>query len=179
VNAKRPKVQSSGRKKTKKSTKEDEDLDTINLLTGAGYAQDPARNITCLVSNCQWLFTRQYDLTLHLQSAHNLSISEIEASTEARLSELDTYDPNDRNTLEDMYDQADLEWDMQRTATATATATVDDEATPFWIGAEDEEDRDLGAGDAWEREQEEMRRLCDSELEEEWDGVLDPELRSI
>lgn len=172
MNAKRPRSQGSRKKKGKKtSSYEDDDLDAINLLTGAGYAQDPTRNIPCLVPNCQWLFTRHYDLTLHLQSAHNLSASEIETGAESRLSETEQYDPNDRSTLEAMYDQADLEWDMQRTAAAG------DEATPFWIGAGDEEDHDLGAADAWSREQEEMRRLCDRGGE--WDGVLDPELRGM
>lgn len=176
VNAKRPKSQSSSKKKGKKSQIEDGDLDAINLLTGVSYDQDPTRNIPCLVPNCEWLFTRRYDLTLHLQSAHNLPTSEISAHASSYVSELpsgaDQYDPNNRDALEAMYDQADLEWDMQRTATAAAA----DEVTPFWIGAEDEDDR-VGAADAWSREQEEMKRLCDQEGE--WEGVLDPELRGM
>lgn len=172
MNAKRPKSQISS-KKGKKAQNEDDDLDAINLLTGVSYAQDPTRNIPCLIPNCQWLFTRHYDLTLHLQSAHNLSASEIAASAETSRSETDQYDPNDRNTLEDMYDQANLEWDMRRTATATADG---DDNVPFWIGAGDEDDP-VGAADAWSRDEEEMRRLCDRDGG--WDGVLDPELRGI
>lgn len=64
---------------------------------------------------------------------------------------------------------------MQRAATAAATG--DDEATPFWIGAGDEDDSVEEARDVWEREQEEMRRLCDGEGK--WNGVLDPELRGM
>jgi hypothetical protein len=182
LNAKRPKSQSSGKKKGKKTpSHKDDDMDAINLLTGAGYAQDPTRNIPCLIPTCQWLFTRHYDLNLHLQSLHNLSTSEIESSAELHLSEIDSYDPNDRSTLEAMYDQADLEWDMQRTATAAAAATTtissSEEATPFWVGARDDDDLVEEASDVWEREQEEMRMLCDREGE--WDGVLDPELRGM
>jgi hypothetical protein len=81
-------------------------------------------------------------------------------------------DPNDRKSLEAMYDQADLEWDMHHTAT-----TSSQEASPFWVGARDEDELSGEARDIWEQEQEEMRTLCDREGE--WDGLLDPELMGM
>jgi general transcription factor IIIA len=173
LNAKRPKSETSRKKDKKTSSNQRDDTDVINLLTGAGYTQDPTRNIPCLIPACQYLFTRHYDLDLHLKSAHNLSTFEVESSTAVpHLPDPSLDDPNDRKSLEAMYDQADLEWDMHHTAT-----TSSQEASPFWVGARDEDELSGEARDIWEQEQEEMRTLCDREGE--WDGLLDPELMGM
>jgi hypothetical protein len=164
VNAKKIKGHNSTGKKVKKG----DNLNAINLLTGAGYGKDDNRNIPCLVDDCPYLFIRKYDLEVHLQSKHGVSSSDIENGAGGLLSESQVYgEPNDRSTLDDMYDQAGLEWEMQRTA-------MDDNA-PFWIGGGDEDDP--GAVDSWSREEEEMRRLIDPNMD--FDRFVDPLLRDL
>lgn len=42
-------------------------------LTGAGYKTDSGRDISCLMSNCDFRFSRKHDLEAHLKSYHGLS----------------------------------------------------------------------------------------------------------
>lgn len=167
VNAKRLKGRSSTGKKAKEASKNGGDLDAINLLTGAGYGQGDNRKIPCLVDDCPRRFIRQYDLEVHLQSKHGISSSDLENGTANIASGPGTYDSNARSNLEDMYDQADLEWDMQRTA-------VEDDA-PFWIGAGFEDDP--RAMDSWSMEEAEMRRLIDQDVG--FESFVDPALRGL
>jgi general transcription factor IIIA len=58
-----------------------------------------------------------------------------------------------REELDAMYDQTDIDWELQRRAL---------EGGPFWIGAEEGEDAVPGQ-DSWMQEEVEMRRLIDGE----------------
>ena len=46
--------------------------DAISALTGSGYAQDPVRNIPCDIAGCEWMFSREYDLTQHKRVKHGI-----------------------------------------------------------------------------------------------------------
>jgi general transcription factor IIIA len=166
VNAKRVKAQGPSRK-TRSQPSNDEDLEMINLLTGAGYGQDGTRNIPCLLLDCPWMFMRQYDLNIHIQSKHGLSPAIIENGTEATLTASGGFEPDDRRTLDKTYDQADLDWEMQN--------TVADSSAPFWIGAPDE--GDVPEVDMWSQEEAEMRRLIDQDMR--FPDFVDPALQGL
>ncbi|KFY79463.1 hypothetical protein V499_01523 [Pseudogymnoascus sp. VKM F-103] len=46
--------------------------DAVNALTGTNYAQDPVRNIPCDVGECDWKFSRDYDLIQHRRVKHGV-----------------------------------------------------------------------------------------------------------
>jgi general transcription factor IIIA len=133
INANRPKISKANKKRRDKAA------EPVDRLTGAAYEHDPARNIPCLVEGCSWMFTRDFDLGLHLASKHKLSPHGIPIE-------------DDRAEIDRMYDQADLEWEAQRKA---------EEGGPFWFGAE-EQMRETE--DEWTNEEIEMRRLIDQDL---------------
>ncbi|KAK0113038.1 Strongly-conserved Zn-finger binding protein (TFIIIA) [Cadophora gregata] len=132
---------------------------------------DPRRTIPCLVPTCQDMFIRNYDLDVHMRTAHPFVPAAIDPglagpsnqfpypSVDFDLSHMtidvgDVEQILDRNLqqplpgLED--DQADFNWEFQRQAL---------EGGPFWVGA------DTGVGDfegnldEWTQEEEEMRGL--------------------
>ena len=51
-------------------SKRKEKPSTISILTGTAYTEDPSRNIPCLIVACEYRFTREYDLDIHLQKYH-------------------------------------------------------------------------------------------------------------
>jgi len=59
--------------KTRKKSARPADL---SRLTGHGYAET-GRDITCLVSTCEYRFFREWDLETHLRSAHGWADVEI------------------------------------------------------------------------------------------------------
>lgn len=50
----------------------------LTRLTGVGYDTQSGRSIICLVQDCDYRFTRDYDLEIHLQSRHGLGDVEIQ-----------------------------------------------------------------------------------------------------
>lgn len=45
---------------------------TLVRLTGAGYDHESGRHISCLISDCEYRFMRDYDLEVHLSFHHGL-----------------------------------------------------------------------------------------------------------
>ena len=54
-------------------------VSTLVRLTGAGYDRESGRDISCMMPNCEYRFTRDYDLELHLSFYHGLSNDEMES----------------------------------------------------------------------------------------------------
>lgn len=135
---------------------------------------DPRRTIRCLISTCHDMFMRNYDLDVHMRTAHPFELPSTLDPDLAALMESYSYPGDDFDTsnlaqgvqevpqgfgqsmgqsisgLGD--DQNDVDWELQRQAL---------EGGPFWVGA------DTGVGDfggspfEWKHEEDEMRRLID------------------
>lgn len=87
---------------------------TFAKLTGAGYAEESGRDISCVAEGCDYLFKRTIDLEAHAQSLHGLSpdmVAEIMVEREAlqggqfwvgQSQELETDDPQQ--------EEKDSEW---------------------------------------------------------------------
>ncbi|KAL8806503.1 MAG: hypothetical protein Q9182_001285 [Xanthomendoza sp. 2 TL-2023] len=76
------------RRRRKTKTAEDDPIDyydgqTSNLmmLTGAGYDDDSRRHIPCLMPDCNFRFSRGYDLQNHLTTRHGLVEDEADTLT--------------------------------------------------------------------------------------------------
>ncbi|KAI9740680.1 MAG: Strongly-conserved Zn-finger binding protein (TFIIIA) [Claussenomyces sp. TS43310] len=174
VNAKRVRKGSESRRRANKGR-----ISAIGLVTGIAYTQDDTRKIPCIVTDCPWLFMRDYDLQQHLRTKHVFSESAIEDATNAVLASLQLPSYSEitrdflqgsegRETLNAMYDQADLDWDMQQKVA---------EDGPFWIGAEDAE-MDSCQDKTWSLEEAEMRRLIDesNRADDNFEHCVDPAL---
>ena len=150
------------KKKTKKRAKKTSATEIDHLL-----GTDPNRNISCLVPNCQHKFIRDYDLQVHMRNAHqsmdldpNLAFPAFEGAFE--FLEGDDRDfgrgfaggiggEEGREGMDALYDQADIDWELQRRAL---------EGGPFWVGADEELQNNFGGDqDDWTQEEIEMRRL--------------------
>lgn len=155
VNAKRIRKGGAVRQVLKK-----EEVNAIDLVTGAAYGQDKTRNIACTVPGCPWLFTRDYDLQQHLNLKHQQAADSLSEQPYTPLATANpgpfpelAYDFADSPSAdaERTFDQTDFDWDLQPGAT-------------FWIGADAGDDECNPAAqqpDSWTSEEAEMRRLID------------------
>ncbi|CZT49248.1 related to zinc finger protein 615 [Rhynchosporium secalis] len=132
---------------------------------------DPRRTIHCLVPSCRDMFIRNYDLDVHMRTAHpvlpptdpilptlngqlsNPSIGSNLSSLPQNMESVYPFATNFGQPLGGM--EGDLNWELHPQAM---------EGGPFWVGADvDEGDYGLGrlAGnqDEWTQEEEEMERL--------------------
>jgi general transcription factor IIIA len=177
--AKRKKNQNPAPPKPRKRGKKNQDV--VDQLTGAGYGDDEVRNIPCLIRDCEWMFSREYDLVQHLETKHTMSAEEIEAAAENALAGNPQFEPNhafpndDRAGMDALYDQAELEWDLQRHA---------EDGGQFWIGAE--EVPNVEPSDQWLQDESEMRRLIGQDVATPLDPTLpqfseqvDPQLQNL
>lgn len=154
-------------KKTKRKVKKQK-ASAMDELLGMSYAADPKRTIPCVAPGCPHMFTRDYDLQVHLQSAHPYEAPGVDSAPstfdnnylteltldmgmgmETSLAIDPALDPRLAYHTGVSYDQADIDWELQRQAL---------EGGPFWVGA-DEAGNAFQNPDDWTREQEEMRRL--------------------
>lgn len=152
-------------KKSKKKSKKQK-ASAMDELLGMSYAADPKRTIPCIAPGCPHMFTRDYDLQVHLQSAHpyeapsydpasstfNTNFLVPESEPNVGMGTGFTIDPALDPQLYQpgvMYDQADIDWELQRQAL---------EGGPFWVGA-DQAGNAFQNPDEWTQEQLEMRRL--------------------
>ncbi len=147
--------------KTKTSAVED--------LLGLSYNNDPKRNIICPVLDCPYRFMRDYDLQVHMRTAHQGWTQNMNSIFPSHANHLQYPEPsidsfattptfvttptgNDAGALMDTYAQAeaaDFNWELQRQAL---------EGGAFWVGA-DERVFDGGPDQEWNQDAEEMRRL--------------------
>ncbi|PVH85090.1 hypothetical protein DL98DRAFT_651366 [Cadophora sp. DSE1049] len=132
---------------------------------------DPRRTIRCLVPTCQVMFMRNYDLDVHMRTAHPFLPADMDSGLAAPINQFPypSVDFDMSHMAMDMGgvapafgdalgqplpgfqdDQTDFSWELQRQAPGGG---------PFWVGA------DIGIGDfgdnqdEWTQEEEEMRRL--------------------
>ncbi|KAE8448148.1 hypothetical protein EG329_009752 [Mollisiaceae sp. DMI_Dod_QoI] len=132
----------------------------MDKLLGMSYAADPKRTIPCHAPGCPHMFTREYDLQIHMQSAHPFEAPGFDPATPGFSGSIQYSEPElnmgiaepDSGVLhqpEITYDQADIDWELQRRAL---------EGGPFWVGADDAGNAFQNQDD-WTQEQLEMRRL--------------------
>lgn len=140
VNANRPKAQAI--KQEARDLYKDLRIDPVALVTGTAYAQDEARDMPCPVSDCDWKYTRQFDLEHHMFLKHpNYAFGNAEEYP----------DHHDAMLDQDFYNNG-LSWPL-------ANNTPGD--SPFWFGADDGAMEIMNGGpENWSYEQqEEMRRI--------------------
>jgi general transcription factor IIIA len=134
----------------------------VDQLLGLSYTADPKRNIPCHDPTCPHKFIREYDRQVHMQSAHtffqefNPTASAFDGAVQHTLqdSTMGGTGPalsiNTEPLQAEAYDQADIDWELQRQAL---------EGGPFWVGADDEASAFQARNEEWTQEQLEMRRL--------------------
>jgi len=159
---------------------------TLTKLTGAGYAEETGRTITCPEKDCAYRFLRVYDLEVHLGTRHGLTDFEIDDRLACRDGLIwvgEGYvDADDEIAEREIEREFDMEAELERMAA---------EGGDFWLsnnsparhGDEDEDE------DEWEGESAELRRLMGGEYEMEMDddcrvrgyseeeALIDPMLR--
>ena len=155
---------------------------TVGLLTGTAYVENPNRNIPCLVFGCQFVFTRDYNLGLHLQTKHGLGeddIQTLKATQSATMThvrsgdEMDIETEGDFNGSLDFFDEAggnidevkDWTFDIENSAASGG---------PFWIGGDNGDFSGYGGTDPWGVEEPEMMMLTGEDEDME---MVDPSLR--
>ncbi|KAL8972082.1 MAG: hypothetical protein Q9183_000737 [Haloplaca sp. 2 TL-2023] len=151
-----------GRKRITKKGKEMPDTTEQALLklTGAGYEEESGRNISCPLPDCDFRFSRGYDLQVHLTSKHGSSeevAKQLSTGVRNCSSALGNAIPADM-----MHDVDPRDWHMMDT---TGYGSYDDGEIQgnghFWLGGDNHEE---GCGeDAWLRDEMEMRMLIDGE----------------
>ena len=125
----------------------------MELVIG-GQQYDPNRNIRCLVAGCDFLFTREYDLDVHLRARHGLHDLDIHRLHVAPATDdYEDYDMDDAEDDENMFLQQDGPEDQ------------------FWMGGIAGPSKD-----EWFPELNEMRVSIDGDDEVD-DMAIDPSLR--
>ncbi|KUJ20915.1 uncharacterized protein LY89DRAFT_419074 [Mollisia scopiformis] len=148
-------------KKSKKKTKQAK-ASAVDQLLGMSYAADSRRTIPCFAPGCPHMFIREYDRQVHMQTAHPFEAPEADPTVSAFHTAFDFPLPGSNmggigpsagfdstNMQSGMFDQADIDWELQRQAL---------EGGPFWVGA-DEAGGNSQDQDEWTQDQLEMRRL--------------------
>ncbi|MCJ1382809.1 Strongly-conserved Zn-finger binding protein (TFIIIA) [Xylographa soralifera] len=173
---------SEGKKKQKAST--------VGRLSGTAYDEESHRNISCLQSNCDFRFSREYDLEIHMQSKHGLADFEIQLLRPVR----DGHGPSTSGyTLAFERDNADVEAERaldEQFGIASLNESGDEEREKdlaealeeaaarggqFWLGGPFDE---RNVGDDWYAEEQDMRRLIGDEddMDDDDEMVIDPAL---
>lgn len=139
-----------------------DDLD-LNLmkLTGVGYEEYSGRHIPCITPECDFRFSRRYDLQVHLQARHGLSAHQanlLATSTVANLQHWNSgLEASPDNAIDDADPMTPL-MNQQPSDQGNLYEEVLSQGGQFWIGG------DLGEADAddeWNRDQKEVQRLID------------------
>ena len=150
---------------------------TLGLLTGTAYDENPDRKIPCLMLGCQYVYTREYDLNLHLQTWHRLDeneISRLRAMQLARTSHQELGNGMDVE-LDGVFDEPmeEICGNQSTFGEENWETNFDNSATtggPFWIGGDD------GSYNGYDNvfvEEADMRMLTDGALDLE---MIDPSL---
>jgi hypothetical protein len=146
--------------KKKKSRKSN--VSAIDELIGSSYDADPYRRILCPFTSCPKKFIRDYDLQVHLRTAHppsTLDTTSLDTIPEvaafngmSHFEQSDIHENVDREEMNRIYDLADNAWRRQQ------ESGVDD--GNFWFAA-DEDTRESQYPDLWAHDDLEMRALID------------------
>ena len=167
--------------KNKSVTRAPSGTTTLGLLTGTAYAEDPTRNIPCRVNGCEFMFTRIYDLSSHLQSIHGAGEEEIQSLQATQPTATNYLGPGDEM---DISIEGGLNSIMEGANEKQTTFNDDQDwalsiensagsGGPFWIGGDDGDLGGYDGTDPWNIEEADMRRLT---CEDEDMGVIDPDL---
>ncbi|MCJ1353482.1 MAG: Strongly-conserved Zn-finger binding protein (TFIIIA) [Icmadophila ericetorum] len=155
----------------------------ISLVAGTAYAEDSSRHLPCLITACEYRFTREYDLDMHLQKHHGWADWEIKLLKagqagdvavgfeydESRAFEVSQGDVPLGPAMSFPSNHLQSTMDLNGSATTSFSDIPDDslgrhieEAAlhggKFWLGGNPEDDFQVDP--QWEREQAEMRALC-------------------
>ena len=170
-----PKTQGKSRSTKKPSA--------ISRLVGSAYDEDESRSIACLQLGCDLRFIRDYDLQVHLQGVHGLTLSEIEHQRAERegkgpsmygytlRTEHLTADQRAKMALESQSEilhaedrkvQTDVEGDVEEAALLGGD---------FWVGGSHMYD----IADEWEQDEMDMRELIDKEMYADVEGKGGPD----
>ncbi|KAK2765349.1 Strongly-conserved Zn-finger binding protein (TFIIIA) [Arachnomyces sp. PD_36] len=68
-----------GRRRGARPAAGDTAASTLTALTGDGYVEPAGRNVPCFVETCEQLFSRDYDLWLHMSGVHGFEEDDIQA----------------------------------------------------------------------------------------------------
>ena len=179
-----------GKASSKKGSeaKKKQKASTVGRLSGTAYEEESHRNISCLQSNCDFRFSREYDLEIHMQSKHGLADLEIQLLRAIR----DGYGPStsghtfapERDGADDEAERAlDEQFGMASTHTggdeeieSDLAEALEEAATrggQFWLGGPFDESN---TRDDWDVEEQDMRRLIEDDMEDVDDMVIDPAL---
>ncbi|MCJ1286664.1 Strongly-conserved Zn-finger binding protein (TFIIIA) [Xylographa opegraphella] len=170
--------------------KKNQKASTLGRLSGTAYNEESHRNITCLRSNCDFRFSREYDLEIHMQSKHGLADYEIQLLRAVRDGHLRS---TSGYTLTSERDSADIEAEraLDEQFGMTSMNEVDDEERrrdlvedldeaaarggQFWLGGPFDESN---MGDNWDAEEQDMRQLIGDEgdMDDDDEMVIDPSL---
>jgi len=152
-------------------------VSAISRLAGTAYEEDTSRTIACLRPDCPQRFSREYDLDMHMQSAHGLADFEIQYLRAEREGIGPTsfgYSLTSERTAEDLeaekaFDEMFGSTRFDETTGASAyernglEETLEEAAQrggQFWVGGHSNDGMN---GDDWDAGQAELRRLVDED----------------
>ncbi|MCJ1251208.1 Strongly-conserved Zn-finger binding protein (TFIIIA) [Trapelia coarctata] len=140
----------------------------LSRLAGTAYDEDTSRTIACFRLDCPQRFSREYDLEMHMQSAHDLADFEIQLLRAARdgigpasygyslASERTAEDLEAERALDEMFGSTRLK------GVEEALEEAAERGGQFWVGGRANDDRNMN-GDDWGREERELRNLIDED----------------
>ena len=159
----------------------------LGRLAGTAYDEDTSRTIACLKLDCPQRFSREYDLEMHLQSAHDLADFEIQLMRAAArdgigptssgyhlASERTAEELEAERALDEMFGSTALNGTnggpryegnhMEEALEEAAKAGGD-----FWVGGRAHDTQ--VSGDNWETDERELRNLIDEDGNEIEDAL--------
>lgn len=160
----------------------------LSRLAGTAYDEDTSRTIACLRLDCPQRFSREYDLDMHMQSAHDLADFEIQYLRAERDGVGPTsygYHLTSERTAEDLeaeraFDEMFGSTQLNETRGASGyegngMEEVLEEAAPgggeFWVSRRSHSDGNMHGNDNWEAEERELRNLIDEDGNEVDDAL--------
>lgn len=168
-----------GKRDTAKESSHNNQVSIFTRLTGAGYEKDSGRHILCLAPGCDYRFTRDYDLEIHLQARHGLADAEVQELLKERdfcspqMLQRPPYDAADQGF--GAPDGLDLQWndDVEMKDYMEPFEPLAHEGGDFWLGGKSE--RIAHDGDVWWHGEGEAQRVVMEGREEV--EIVDPSLR--
>ena len=182
-----------GKVKTKSASKPKKKLkaSTVGRLSGTAYDEETQRNIPCFRSYCDFRFSREYDLEIHMQSKHGLADFEIQHLRAERdghgpstfgytlAAERDNADAEAERALDGQFAMASLSAGSDEERGRDLADALEEAAVrggKFWLeGIYNENDM----GEEWDRDEQDMRRLIgdEGEMAEDDETMIDPTLQ--
>ena len=174
----------------KGASSKQKEASALTRLTGSGYGGETGRNIPCVLSDCNFRFLRDYDLEIHLETAHGLPYHEVQELMLERkyLTDLPTFEGSPIHaTAEELEAERalDAQFDTEFGFGDIETSFENEakQGGEFWLGGQWQEA--AIAGDDWQRDEMEMNQLVAGDHDRDYKGnddgqdvaMLDPALR--